>query len=124
MATQERGVAQFLVSPDWEPFYPMLNYGIYESRCTLASQTVWTIVNRAGYDVRGEQMTAPLTPGMRYFDLYHGVELKPAVVGEDAVLSFAIEANGYGAILATPGEPSAAMTNLMQRMASMTAKPL
>ena len=46
---------------------------------------------------------------MRYFDLYHGVELKPAVDGEDAVLSFDIEANGYGAILATPGEPSAAM---------------
>ena len=61
---------------------------------------------------------------MRYFDLYHGVELKPEIDGEDAVLSFTMEANGYGAILATPGEPSAAMKNLMQRMAAMTAKPL
>ena len=124
MATLERGVAQFLVSPDWEPLYPTLNYGVYASRWPLAQQTVWTIVNRSSYDVGGEQMQVPLTPGMRYFDLYHGVELKPAVEGSNAVLSFSMEANGYGSILATPGEPSLAMTNLMQRMAAMTAKPL
>jgi formylglycine-generating enzyme required for sulfatase activity len=124
MATLERGVAQFLVSPDWEPLYPMLNYGVYASRWPRAQQTVWTIVNRASYDTSGEQMQVPLTPGMRYFDLYHGVELKPAADGEDAVLSFAMETNGYGAILATPGEPSAAMKDLMRRMAAMTAKPL
>ncbi|MFZ0340668.1 MAG: SUMF1/EgtB/PvdO family nonheme iron enzyme [Terracidiphilus sp.] len=124
MATLERGVAQFLVSPDWEPLYPTLNYGVYASRWQLGQQTVWTIVNRASYDTSGEQMQVPVVAGMRYFDLYHGVELKPAVDGEDAVLSFDIEANGYGAILATPGEPSAAMKDLMQRMAAMTAKPL
>jgi formylglycine-generating enzyme required for sulfatase activity len=124
MATLERGVAQFLVSPDWEPLYPMLNYGVYASRWPLGQQTVWTIVNRASYDTSGEQMTVPVVAGMRYFDLYHGVELKPAIDGANAVLSFTIEASGYGAILATPGEPSAAMKDLMQRMAAMTAKPL
>jgi formylglycine-generating enzyme required for sulfatase activity len=124
MATLERGVAQFLVSPGWEPLYPMLNYGVYASRWPLGQQTVWTIVNRASYDTSGEQMTVPAVPGMRYFDLYHGVELKPAVAEEDAVLSFSMEANGYAAILATPGEPSAAIEDLMQRMAALTAKPL
>ena len=124
MATLERGVAKFLVSPGWEPLYPMLNYGVYASRWPLAQQTVWTIVNRASYDTSGEQITVPMTPGMRYFDLYHGVELKPAVNGEDAVLSFSMEANGYGAILATPGEPSPAMKDLMQHMAAMTTKTL
>ncbi len=124
MATLERGVAQFLVSPDWEPFYPTLNYGVYASRWPLGRQTVWTIVNRAAYDTSGEQMQVPAVAGMRYFDLYHGVELKPAIDGEDAVLSFDMEASGYGAILATPGEPSAEIKSLMQRMAAMTAKPL
>jgi hypothetical protein len=33
-----------------------------------------------------------------------------------------IEANGYGAILATPGEPSDAIKALMQRMAAMTQR--
>jgi formylglycine-generating enzyme required for sulfatase activity len=129
VAAIERAVAPFLVSPQWEPLYPMHNYGVYASRWPLAQQTVWTIVNRTGYTIGGRQMTVPLAPGMRYFDLYHGLELKPEALKPDtetqsAVLSFDIEANGYAAILATPGEPTGAIKSLMQRMAAMTAKPL
>jgi formylglycine-generating enzyme required for sulfatase activity len=124
VATIERAVATFLVSPDWEPLYPMRSYGVYASRWPLGDQTVWTIVNRNAYDMAGQQMDVPLTTGTRYFDLYHGVELKPAVDGQRSVLSFDMEANGYGAILATPGEPNAAIKTLMQRMAEMTKKPL
>jgi len=124
VATMERAVAPFLVSPDLEPLYPMHNYGVYASRWPLGQQTVWTIVNRSEYSIAGPQMTVPLTAGMRYFDLYHGTELKPEINGESAVLSFDIEANGYAAILATPGEPAPAIKALMQRMAAMTAKPL
>jgi formylglycine-generating enzyme required for sulfatase activity len=124
VATIERAAAPFLVSPDWEPLYPMHNFGVYASRWPLGNQTVWTIVNRTAYNVAGGQMDVPLTPGMRYFDLYHGVELKPETGGQAAVLSFAIEAKGYGTILATPGEPGEAFKALMLRMATMTAKPL
>ena len=124
VATIERAVAPFLVSPDWEPLYPMHTYGVYASRWPLGKQTVWTIVNRAFYNIGGRQMDVPLEPGMRYFDLYHGVELKPEIEGQTAVLSFDLEANGYGAILATPGEPGDAIRTLMQKMAAMTAKPL
>ncbi len=124
IATIERGVAKFLVSPDWEPLYPMLNYGVYASRWPLGQETVWTIVNRTSYDIAGEQMNILLEPGMRYFDLYHGVELKPVTNGPSGVLSFSIEANGYGAILATSGEPTDQIKALMVRMATMTAQPL
>jgi len=124
MATIERGVAPFLISPDWEPLYPMHSYGVYASRWPLGNSTLWTIVNRASYNIEGHQMDVLFTPGLRYFDLYHGVELKPEVQGSTAVLSFDIEANGYGAILATPGEPTNAIKSLMQRMAALTAKPL
>ena len=124
VATIERAVAPFLVSPGWEPLYPMHTFGIYSSRWPLGQETVWTIVNRNPYAVAGRQMDVPLTPGMRYFDLYHGVELKPEVNPQTAILSFDLEASGYEAILATPGEPSAAIKALMQRMAEMTRKPL
>jgi formylglycine-generating enzyme required for sulfatase activity len=124
VAAIERGVAPFLVSPDWEPLYPMHNYGVYASRWPLGSATVWTIVNRNSYNVEGRQMNVLLVPGMRYFDLYHGTELKPETDGQYTVLSFYFEANGYGAILATPGEPSEAIKTLMQRMAGMTKQPL
>lgn len=124
VATMERGVAPFLVSPDWEPLYPMRNFGVYASRWPLDKETVWTVVNRTGYDITGPQMDVPATPGMRYFDLYHGVEIKPETNGSADVLSFPIEAHGYGAILATPGEPGGAMGVLMQTMAEMTLTPL
>jgi len=124
VATLERALAPFLVSPDWEPLYPMHTFGVYSSRWPLGNQTAWTIVNRNPYNVVGQQISVPVTPGMRYFDLYHGVELHPEADSQTAVLSFDLEANGYGAILATSGEPSEAIKTLMQRMASLTAKPL
>ncbi len=124
VATIERAVAPFLVSPDWEPLYSMHNFGVYASRWPLDNQTVWTIVNRNPYDIAGRQMDVKPAPGMRYFDLYHGMELKPETDEHNSVLNFNIEANGYGAILATPDEPSEAIKTLMQRMSAMTANPL
>jgi formylglycine-generating enzyme required for sulfatase activity len=126
VATIERAVAPFLVSLDWEPLYPMANYGIYSSRWPLGNDVVWTIVNRANYSINGRQMDVPYSAGMRYFDLYHGVELKPELKanGQTAVLRFDMEAFGYGAILATPSEPSETIKALMSRMAAMTKKPL
>jgi len=124
VATIERAIAPFLVSVGWEPLYPMHTYGVYASRWPLGNETVWTIVNRNSYDVAGQQMEVPLTPGMRYFDLYHGTELKPEATGQTAVLRFDLEASGFGAVLATPGEPSNSMKTLMERMAELTRKPL
>ncbi len=56
MATIERGVAPFLVSPEWEPLYPTIAYGIFASRWPLENETVWTIVNRNEYDITGRQI--------------------------------------------------------------------
>ena len=42
-------------------------------------------------------MTVPAEDGVRYFDLYHGVELTPESDGKEAVLSFPLEAHGMGA---------------------------
>ncbi|QEE28801.1 formylglycine-generating enzyme family protein [Terriglobus albidus] len=124
VATIERAVAPFFASDGWEPLYPMLRYGVYASRWPQADETVWTIVNRSEYDVDGNQMTAPYKQGMRFFDLYHGTELKPEIKGDEATLSFSTEAHGFGAILATAGEPGPKFRDLMGKMKEMTAKPL
>lgn len=124
MATIERGVSPFLISPEWEPLYPTTFYGVFASRWPLGEQTVWTIVNRNEYDVKGRQMAVTAKPGVRYFDLYHGVELKPDHQNDKDVLSFSVEAHGFGAVLATSGEPDAHIQDLMKRMMAMTAKPL
>jgi formylglycine-generating enzyme required for sulfatase activity len=124
MAAIERGVAPFLVSPEWEPLYPTTFYGIFASRWPLGEQAVWTLVNRNEYDISGRQMAIAAKAGVRYFDLYHGVELQPEHEDGKDVLSFPIEAHGFGAVLATTAEPDAGMRNLMKRMKGMTEKPL
>ncbi len=124
VAAIERGVAPFLASKDWEPLFPMLRYGVYASRWPLGEQTVWTIVNRNEYNLEGRQISVPAMAGLRYFDLYHGVELTPEDDGGNAVLSFPLEAHGFGAILATHGQPNRHMQELMAHMKAMTAAPL
>jgi len=125
VATLERAIAEYLVSRDWEPMYPMLRYGVFASRWPLNGRTVWTIVNRNEYDVDGPQMEVPATAWMRYFDLYGGAELQ---VQKDptgkSVLSFSLESNGFGAIFATSSEPDAKIQKLMPEMKRLTAKPL
>jgi gamma-glutamyl hercynylcysteine S-oxide synthase len=125
VATIERAVAPFLVSTDWEPMVPMLRYGVFASRWPLSQQTVWTIVNRNDYDVEGVQIALAPEEGVRYFDLYHGVELTPTKnqTGRN-VLSFRIEAHGYGAILASPAGPDPAIQKLMSKMKDMSSTPL
>ncbi len=125
VATIERAVAPFLVSTDWEPMVPTLRYGVFASRWPLSQQTVWTIVNRNDYDVDGMQIELAPEEGVRYFDLYHGVELTPAKnqAGRN-VLSFRMEAHGYGAILASPAGPDPAIQKLMSKMKDLSSTPL
>jgi iron(II)-dependent oxidoreductase len=102
----------------------MSRFGVFASRWPLADETVWTIVNRNEYNVAERQMSVPTENGMRYFDLYHGVELMPEIEGAKTTLSFPIEAHGFGAILATRTASSAKMQTLMRDMKNMTASPL
>jgi gamma-glutamyl hercynylcysteine S-oxide synthase len=125
VASIERAIAPFLISKDWEPMSPTLRYGVYASHWPLGADVVWTIVNRNEYDVEGNQMEVPSKAGLRYFDLYHGVELKPETLPSGrTVLAFSIEAKGYGAILATSAVPSQGVQALMAKMKTLTAKPL
>src|SRR5665648_1052230 len=93
MATLERGIAKYLVSQDWEPFYPMSNYGVFASRWPIAENSVWTIVNRNDYNITGSQMEVPFQEGIRFFDLFHGIELTPVKKGDKAILNFDIDLN-------------------------------
>jgi gamma-glutamyl hercynylcysteine S-oxide synthase len=124
VATIERAVAPFLISRDWEPFYPMLRFGVYASRWPLGGETVWTIVNRNQYDVDGFQLEVPFGEGVHYFDLYHGVELTPERRGDKSVLAFRIEAKDYGAVLATKEPLSDAQKALLTQMKTLTSTPL
>ncbi|MGB9420460.1 MAG: SUMF1/EgtB/PvdO family nonheme iron enzyme [Candidatus Acidiferrum sp.] len=124
VATIERAVAPFLVSQDWEPFCPMLHFGVFASRWPLGDETVWTIVNRNEYDIVERQLEVPFQEGMHYFDLYHGVELVPERRGDKAVLVFRLDAKDYGAVFATKQPLSNTLKALLAQMNTLAATPL
>jgi formylglycine-generating enzyme required for sulfatase activity len=122
----ERAASDYLTSPDWEPHAPMLQNGVFGSRFPGANGTVWTIVNRNEYEVSGPQMEIATEPGMLYYDLWHGSELKPAEtpVKGKATLNFDLESLGYGAVLATKQQPDQGVQNLISYMAQRSKRLL
>jgi iron(II)-dependent oxidoreductase len=123
VAKIERRFAPYLVSPGWEPHTPVLQYGIFASKWPGDQGTLWTLVNRNPYDLAGQQITLPAIPGMRYFDLYQGVELTPESSTAPVTLSFPLEAGGFGAILATAAPPRD-LASFLSEMKTLTARPL
>lgn len=124
VATVERAVAPFLVSQDWEPLSPTIQFGVFASSWTLKDETVVTIVNRNEYDLTGPQMELPYKPGLHYYDLWHGAELTPVRSRDRVVLSFDMEPHGYGAIFSTPELKESALKALMEKSKGWGAAPL
>ena len=116
----ERACAELLVSADWQPHFSTLQSaaGVYASRFPGPGRTLWLLVNRSNKDSTGEQLQVPAGNGERFYDLWHGVQLRPAT-WPTARLSFEIEDHGYGAILAIEGD---AMPEKVQSLLPRMAK--
>jgi len=124
VAKIERQFAMFLVSGEWEPHTPTVQYGVFASKWPRGARTLWTLVNRGAYNLEGAQLEIPSAPGMRYFDLWNGRELQPAVRDGHAELAFPMEALAYGAVLAQPEAPDANLTAFLGEMRTLSARPL
>jgi gamma-glutamyl hercynylcysteine S-oxide synthase len=121
----ERSFPENLVSPDWQPHVPTLQAGVFASIFPLPARTLWTIVNRNEFSLDGEQLRVPFRPGLHFFDLWRGIELQPALHGDEATLSFPIEGLGFGAILVTDENPATpALHSLFAYMAERSKQPL
>lgn len=88
-----------LTGSKWEPHYPMLKYGVYASKWSDANSSLWTIVNRNDYDVKGEQIKIPADSNAVYYNVWNGETLNPELENKNYVLSFEIEKNGYASVL-------------------------
>jgi formylglycine-generating enzyme required for sulfatase activity len=122
-ATIDRAFALLLISPRWEPHFPMQHFGVFASMWPGATEILWTIVNRNDYDASGRQMLVPYHAGARYFDLWHGVELHPEHEGNFSVIEFDIESKGYEAILEETGQ-NAKLDALLPVMRALSGKKL
>ena len=120
----ERFARRYLVSQDWRPFSPTQQFGVFASEWPLSDQgTFWTLINRNHYGVHGPQLSVPHRPGMRYYDLWRGSQSIADTQGDHDVLSFDLDADGYGAILQTAAS-GPELTSLLQEMSRRSAIPL
>jgi gamma-glutamyl hercynylcysteine S-oxide synthase len=128
VATIERNFPDLLVSQNWEPYTPTVNSSqVYASKwpSETNSQVLWTLVNIGASAVNGSQLVIPYQAGMVYYDLWHGVELKPVVNNGTAALAFSIEGDGYGVILGTkPADRPRNVAAFLATMRKLTAQPL
>ena len=120
----ERAMTDFLVSPDWQPHAPTVQPGVFASAFPGTSGTFWTLVNRNEFNVSGSQLAVPLQTGWRFYDLWHGQELTPALSGNMATLSLDLESLGFGAVFATPNAPSVQLQALLTFMSERSRRPL
>jgi formylglycine-generating enzyme required for sulfatase activity len=125
VAYLERQFADLLVSRDWEPYAPTLEYGVFATRFPGDGRTLWTVVNRNEYDVAGDQIRVPHREGARYYDVWNGVEIQPRIADSEAVLSFNLEAHGFGGILAVmPGAAPQKLDGILVQMRQWARVPL
>ncbi|TDR42442.1 formylglycine-generating enzyme required for sulfatase activity [Tahibacter aquaticus] len=123
--TVSRACAALLVSAHWRPYVRTVHNGVFASRFPGDDRALWTLINRNEYTVDGEQIAVGHVDGRRYFDLWHGLELQPRLDGSRAVLAFALEARGFGAVLTLePNVDAAALAPLLARMREFALTPL
>jgi len=121
----ERAFADLLISPGWEPHTPTLRFGVFASKWPGDGRTLWTIVNRNEYSVAGREIEVPYKDGMHFYDIWHGVELKPEINRDTALLSFDMEAQGFGAVLAVePNFVAKGLVPLLAEMKDLSLTPL
>jgi len=120
-----RSFPELPVSMDWVPHVPTLRYGVYASMFPVGGRTLWTVVNRNEFFVDGQIIAVNHRGGRRYYDLWNGVELKPAIEGGKAKLSFPLEERGYGAVLALDdGASDAGVEAVLKQMREWASRPL
>ncbi len=95
-----RALPELLSSPDFQPFTPAMQSGIYATKFPTQNLTLWTLINRTSETIKGAQLQVRLPAGTKFYDLWHGRELAPQVSKEQAMLAFELEPHGYGAVLA------------------------
>jgi formylglycine-generating enzyme required for sulfatase activity/inosine-uridine nucleoside N-ribohydrolase len=99
IAMIKRAPARSLEYRDWEPHASTLQSDVFASHFDSCPDFVWLLVNRSDKDLSGPMLGVRTGGDERYFDLWHGVELKPTKTGASrGTLDFEIEKHGFGAV--------------------------
>ena len=120
----ERYAADLLASDAWEPLYPTTLPEVDASYWPGDQRSLWTVVNWGDQRRSGVVLTTSEVAGMRYFDVWNGVEIHPVVRNGMVTLTADLEPRGLGAILGYRGVPDAALQHLLDAIRQEAGKPL
>nr|WP_231780397.1 SUMF1/EgtB/PvdO family nonheme iron enzyme [Spirosoma sp. KNUC1025] len=96
----QRRYSQFFTEGTWTPLFPIQLNRVFASRWQLGKSTLWTIVNRQEQWTTGKLFEQDDVPGVRYFDLMAGKELKPGRANGKVSLYAEYGPKAIGSILA------------------------
>jgi formylglycine-generating enzyme required for sulfatase activity len=119
-------------SSGWQPYIPVLQKGVFATEFPGRDMRIYTFINRDSVDHNGNQLRLPYEQGMEYFDLWNGKKLTPHQtlnapdqVPDQVVLSFPLEALGFGAVLVTRSNlPDSSFYRFLAEMRARAATPL
>lgn len=91
---------------NWQPYVATLCEGVYAHRWHSATVTVHTFLNESGSSFNGPILAAPIRAAdgckLRYYDVWNGLELKPANEDGSYVLSLSLTSGEAGCIVSAP----------------------
>jgi formylglycine-generating enzyme required for sulfatase activity len=125
IATIFRQFSSHLVSAEWEPYTPTLQQGVFATKFPLEQSTLWTLVNRNEYEISDEQLVIEYQENIHYYDIWNGIELKPRIHGNKAILNIYMEKLGFGCVFALKGEiKDEPLIEILSRMRILADVPL
>ena len=86
-------------SGDLEPLIPTAAPGLFANRFSCAKETVWTLFNADYRTVRGPLLEVSHMGGAKYRDVWNGVELKPQIKGNRALLDLSLGPREIGCVV-------------------------
>ena len=119
------GARGFTTSEGWEPHTAdVIQPTVFGSAWPRGAETLWTLVQRnSSAGASGPQLAVARNDTRSYFDCYHGGHL--SVDRAAGSVSFAMEADGYGCVFATPNATvSRGFTAFLAEMGEMTRRGL
>ena len=87
---------------EWTPLAPVEMPEVYASLWAAEGMQLWTVANRSEQAREGTVLKAPHHPGVRYFDLLRGREIKAGPREGVVSLPAAIRSRGIACFLAAP----------------------
>lgn len=125
IATIYRKFPDIWTSSQWSPYIPTMQPGIFATAFPGLDKTIYTLVNRDSMDRKGQQLKLPYKEEVVYYNIWNGTKLNPRREGDHIYLSFPMERNGFGAILAVKSYAwNKKDENFLKKMHAMSEKPL